>query len=416
MKNEGKLSKFIVFCHRNSIAAQWIDSSNKIDIKLVDFSSFENNTQSLQSIDGFVITYQSATKKIHLIESLLLNWSQEKILAIADEAHHLGISPDGEANPSWGNAFVSSTTSCSLKLGLTGTPFRSDNLIFCSAKSTIIKTEKNLFYEINPDLSVQSHELINSGDIRPLEFRFLDGLVEHIDSAQIPQFSKVSSESRDTWRARNLRQIVKLSDPSTIAINLLIRAQKQLDRVRSKDERAAGLVIAKDIDHAVSIAKFLREDGSRVDLVHSQDRDSCSRLSSFEQSQSDWLVSVDMCSEGFDAPRIRVIAYMSTVVTKSRFLQAITRAVRVNSHIASLEPIPRFPSYVFAPADPLLIDFAKGWSITPPYLIRRNYEDICPVSDRQICFKGPQLPLKAIGNTIGELISIRSAQLPSFLK
>ena len=67
----------------------------------------------------------------------------------------------------------------------------------------------------------------------------------------------------------------------------------------------------------------------------------------FDSGTSDWLVSVDMCSEGFDAPRLRVVAYLTTVVTKSRFLQAITRAVRMCAARSSLEQVPRDPSFIF---------------------------------------------------------------------
>ena len=42
----------------------------------------------------------------------------------------------------------------------------------------------------------------------------------------------------------------------------------------------------------------------------------------FKAGDSDWLVSIDMCAEGFDAPRLRVVAYLTTVVTRTRFVQA----------------------------------------------------------------------------------------------
>ena len=70
-----------------------------------------------------------------------------------------------------------------------------------------------------------------------------------------------------------------------------------------------------------------------------------------------------MCAEGFDASRIRVVAYLTTVVTRSRFVQGITRAVRMCGERANLESIPREPSYVFAPADPLLMQYARSWSL-----------------------------------------------------
>ena len=107
-----------------------------------------------------------------------------------------------------------------------------------------------------------------------------------------------------------------------------------------------------------------------------------------------------MCSEGFDAPRIRLVAYMTTVVTKSRFLQGITRAVRMSTARASLESIPRQPSVVFAPADPLLMEYAKEWSRSKPYLISRFESNNSNEIDSKT-FNRPCLPMEAIHLRLG---------------
>ena len=115
--------------------------------------------------------------------------------------------------------------------------------------------------------------------------------------------------------------------------------------MRLQHPNAAGLVIARDIDHAQAITTLLEEDGHRVDLVHSQESGAAA-AEPVSQGSAQWLVSIDMCAEGFDAPRLRVIAYLTTVVTKSRFLQGITRAVRMTPELAAQEPTPRHPSFV----------------------------------------------------------------------
>ena len=208
--------------------------------------------------------------------------------------------------------------------------------------------------------------------MRPLEFRFQDGWVDHgrpQDGAPT-ETSPLSGEERESWRARNLRRAIRLGDASCIALRLLLNARKRLELVRPSHPEAGGLVIARDIAHARRITGLLEEQGDRVHLVHSQDPAAATRLAGFQAGEADWLVSIDMCAEGFDAPRLRVVAYLTTVVTRSRFVQAITRAVRIDGGRSSLEAIPRDPSYVFAPADPLLIRYARSWSISEPYLIR----------------------------------------------
>jgi superfamily II DNA or RNA helicase len=46
------------------------------------------------------------------------------------------------------------------------------------------------------------------------------------------------------------------------------------------------------------------EQGDQVLLVHvSQDPEAAGRLADFQNGCAHWLVSIDMASEGFDAPR-----------------------------------------------------------------------------------------------------------------
>ncbi|MDP4706957.1 MAG: helicase-related protein, partial [Cyanobium sp. MAG_237] len=190
-------------------------------------------------------------------------------------------------------------------------------------------------------------------------------------------------------------------------------ARQRLERVRAHHPEAGGLVIARDIAHARRITGLLEEEGDRVHLVHSQDPEASVRLAAFQAGEADWLVSIDMCAEGFDAPRLRVVAYLTTVVTRSRFVQAITRAVRMDGQRAAVETVPRQPSYVFAPADPLLMSYARSWSLSEPYLIKPKQVPAEPEAAGS--GRGGSLPLQAVEARIGAVISM-GPELPSFLQ
>ena len=167
-------------------------------------------------------------------------------LAIADEAHHLGVDPEAPESTAWGQTFLDLTGRCQLRMGLTGTPFRADNLAFCAARRLRVRQEGGALVEqICPDLTVEPRDLIAEGDVRPLEFRFQDGWVEHSREG-IPDrdVSPLSAETRESWRARNLRRAIQLNDSSSISQQLLLRAQRQLSKVRLQHPQAAGLVIA----------------------------------------------------------------------------------------------------------------------------------------------------------------------------
>ena len=397
-----------------SILSQWQSAASKLGLRL---ELWNGPGSASDEADGWLLSYQGAGRQQETLQAELSNWDQQMLLAIADEAHHLGVDPDEPEGPVWGRTFLDLSNHARLRLGLTGTPFRADNLAFCAARRVRVEEAGQLVEQIHPDLSVEPRELIEAGDVRPLEFRFQDGWVEH--SAQgMPdrEVSPLSAEQRESWRARNLRRAIRLSDSSSIAQLLLLRARNKLQSVRERHPRAGGLVIARDIEHARSITLLLEEEGDQVDLVHSQDPAASERLNGFQSGHADWLVSIDMCAEGFDASRLRVVAYLTTVVTRSRFVQGITRAVRMCAERAPLEAVPRDPSYVFAPADPLLMQYARSWSLSEPYRITApaNAEegDVHPLGD----WRGPSLPMEAVEDSAGAVIRMRTPQLPTFLQ
>jgi len=416
MRQQGKLKRCLVFCHRTSILNQWHTAAERLGLRLKSWN--ETSPSTIQNADGWLVTYQGAASQLEELQQTLGPWAGDRLLAIADEAHHLGVDPDEPDGPVWGRTFLELSSEAQLRLGLTGTPFRADNLAFCAARRIRMEEGGQLVEQISPDLCVEPRELIAAGDVRPLEFRFQDGWVEHSHAGTTHRdVSPLSEETRESWRARNLRRAIHLSDSGSIAQQLLIRARRKLEQVRDDHPEAGGLVIAKDIAHARSISALLREQGDRVDLVHSQDPEAAMRLAGFQTGLADWLVSIDMCAEGFDAPRLRVVAYLTTVVTRSRFVQGITRAVRVCSRRATVEAVPRAPSYVFAPADPLLMGYARSWSLSEPYRILPQRTQMDPdVSVPSGSFQGLSLPLEAVNDGAGAVIRLKTPELPAFLQ
>ncbi|MEB3265560.1 MAG: DEAD/DEAH box helicase family protein [Cyanobacteriota bacterium] len=408
LAREGRLERLIVFCHRQTIGAQWLAAAARLGVPLQEWGG-----ETLATGGHLLISYQAAARHLRRLTE---DPPKGPWLAVADEVHHLGFDPLEPEASAWGQAFTHLSAAARLRLGLSGTPFRADHLAFCAARRIRVHDGDGTQERIVPDLCVEPRRLIVAGDVRPLQFRFQDGWVEHgrQDEGGERESSPLSAETRESWRARNLRRAIRPGDAGGIALRLLLQARGRLQRLRQDHGRAAGLVIARDIDHARTLATLLRQEGDRVELVHSQDPEAALRLQGFETGSADWLVSIDMAAEGFDAPRIRVIAYLSTVVTRSRFLQAITRAVRLDGERAAVEPIPRHPSYVYAPADPLLIAHARTWSLSEPYLIRGPMAPVepgVPVGGSA----GSLPPLKAMADDAGAVIRMTGPQLPDFL-
>ena len=418
LHQEQRLDRFVVFCHRTSIARQWQRSAERLHLQLMEWDPElgDGGLSTDGSWHGLLLSYQGAGRHRQRLEQALGKAELGRWMAVADEVHHLGIDPEEPEAAAWGHAFSRLSQGAQLRLGLTGTPFRADNLAFCAARRVKVREGDQIIEQIAPDLCVEPRQLIAAGDVRPLEFRFQDGWVEH-GRRQEPgdtETSPLSAESRESWRSRNLRRAIRLGDTSSIALRLLLNARRRLALVRAMHPEAGGLVIARDIAHARQITALLQEEGDRVQLVHSQDPEAPERLAAFQAGEGDWLVSIDMCAEGFDAPRLRVVAYLTTVVTRSRFVQAITRAVRIDGSRSSCEAIPREPSYVFAPADPLLIRYARSWSLSEPYLVRAKGTTSDPAGG---CARGSStLPLEAINEQLGAVIRLGGPDLPGFLR
>ncbi len=424
LQQEKRLDRFVIFCHRSAIASQWRSTAARLGLEILDWDSGQSPEDPHPS-SGLLVSYQAAARHRQLLQHTFERWGPHPWLAIADEVHHLGLDPEEPEAAAWGHAFAGLTQAAALRLGLTGTPFRADQLAFCAARRVTVREGDQIVERIAPDLCVEPRQLIAAGDVRPLEFRFQDGWVDHArldpDNTAPPpgssgdvERSPLSAESRESWRARNLRRAIKLGDPSSIALRVLLNARRRLELVRQSDAGAGGLVIARDIAHARRIGALLQEEGDQVHLVHSLDPESGQRLSQFQRGEADWLVSIDMCAEGFDAPRLRVVAYLTTVVTRSRFVQAITRAVRLDNDKAAGEPIPRHPSYVFAPADPLLISYARTWALSEPYLLRPP-APVAPLNEPGGGAGSVLLPLSAIDDQAGEVIAMGGPMLPAFL-
>jgi superfamily II DNA or RNA helicase len=416
LQQEGRLLRFVVFAHRSSIARQWLTAAPRLGLTLADWDSGEG-AGAPAATDGLLISYQAASRHCERLDTVLRDWlRQGPWLAIADEVHHLGLDPEEPGSAVWGQAFTALTRSARVRLGLTGTPFRADNLAFCAARRLQVEERGVISERIVPDLCVEPRRLILAGDVRPLEFRFQDGWVEHGTAEENGdrEVSPLSAEERESWRSRNLRRAIRPGDGSGIALRLLVQARLRLEKVRGEHPGAGGMVIARDIAHARRLAALLREEGDRVHLAHSQDPAAAEHLAAFRAGEADWLVSVDMCAEGFDAPRLRVVVYLTTVVTRSRFVQAITRAVRMDGERSGREPIPRHPSYVYAPADPLLIQYARSWSLSEPYHLRpREAGDGDAASAG--AGAGPRPPLQALADSAGAVMALGGPELPAFL-
>lgn len=289
-------------------------------------------------VHGFSLTYQTLATRAAVIEALC---QTNKVLFIGDEIHHAGLSR------SWGDATRQAAGSAVFRLGLSGTPFRSDDtqIAFLNYEGDTGIPEYNFFYG----------EALSLGYVAPVQFTFRNALVSFIDprAGDEPVTLEIK-ENHDESEAIKLRAALAIESGYSQA--LLTQANQTLEKVRNTDRNAAGLVIASSIDHANELARFIRTElGEPCEIVHSQE-DTRGRIASFRTGTDSWIISVGMISEGVDIPRLRVLVYLSPITTRLFFHQAIGRVVRLNdkeiSHILQ-------PGFIFLPPLGAFVELAE---------------------------------------------------------
>lgn len=120
MRDQGRLTHFVVFCHRTSILNQWKGAAKRLGLRLEEWPCA---SQQSDGADGLLVTYQGAGRQLEALRARLGEWGASACMAIADEAHHLGVDPDEPDATAWGQTFLELTNTVRLRLGLTGTPF-----------------------------------------------------------------------------------------------------------------------------------------------------------------------------------------------------------------------------------------------------------------------------------------------------
>ncbi len=328
---------------------QWADAALRFGIAL---DSSYRNSQGRASADfaGVAVTYAqvAAHPALHRQRT-----EGRRTLVVFDEIHHAGDAL------SWGDAVREAFEPARRRLGLTGTPFRSD-----------ANPIPFITYEELPDGSKRSASdyvygyspALQDGVVRPVIFLAYSGemswrtragdqitatLGTPMTKDQIAQAWRTALDPAGEWVAR-----------------VLEAADKRLTEVRRGVPDAGGLVIAGDHEDARAYAALLRRiTGKRPVVVLSDDPAASRKISAFDGSEDRWMVAVRMVSEGVDIPRLAVGVYATSVSTPLFFAQAVGRFVRARRRGETAS--------VFLPSVPILLGHAAELEAERDHVLAR---------------------------------------------
>jgi len=284
-------------------------------------------------------TWHSVSRLLDIFQGVCRN---SKTLIICDEHHHAAVSA------AWGTGANGAFKDAKYVLVLTGTPMRSDgdNLTWFAY------TEKGRIE--HPDdgtFTLTYGEAVELGYCRPITFNRHfgqynvdcgDGEIINVVSGKeeidlpkslkkIPALQNTLQFYRLACRPKYKEDGVTLDteDTSTYQASMLKEGIAKLDEIKCRMPKAGGLVIAPNIKVAEYMAGLLKTlTGETPVLVHNDSPNSETKIDSFRNSNKNWIVSVEMISEGVDIKRLRVLVFLPRAKTELFFRQAMGRIVR----------------------------------------------------------------------------------------
>ena len=332
---------------------QWAEAAHRLGISM---DSGYRNAQGRVSADftAVAVTYAQVAAHPALHRQRTEN---RRTLVIFDEIHHAGDAL------SWGEAVRESFEPARRRLGLTGTPFRSDAnpipfVTYVEEPEGARRSTSDYVYGYGPALG--------DGIVRPVIFLAYSGemrwrtragdeiaatLGAPMTSEQLAQAWRTALDPQGEWVAR----VIEVAD-------------RRLTEVRRGMPDAAGLVIAGDHADARAYAALLRRvTGARPVIVLSDDPSASRKIAAFASSDDRWMVAVRMVSEGVDIPRLAVGVFATSVSTALFFAQAVGRFVRARRRGETAS--------VFLPSVPVLLGYAAELEAERDHVLRRPDDD-----------------------------------------
>ena len=311
------------------------------NIKKTLTQRFNANFDGLIGSIGGSYTYQS-TLSIDAKFWQLLN--KNRVLVIFDEIHHCAGSSIENAN-AWGEEILEHVEQqATYTLALSGTPWRSDNLPIVLAKyfseDNILKCD--YMYGLGeairdkvcrkPKIVLVDNEKISAVD-KSNETKEFNSFKELLSEGVIPYQSIITNKEVMTY--------------------ILKKGCHKLAYLRKENPRAAGLVVASNIQHAKDIVHLLQNEFNQSAIVVTYQQDKSQQIiEDFRHSDHQWIVSVSMISEGTDIPRLQVCCHLSRVKTELYFRQVLGRVLRIND-------AQNQEAWLYTFAEPKLIEFAN---------------------------------------------------------
>ncbi len=347
------IERVTVVAPTEHLKTQWAVAAAKAGIPIdPTFSGSAGRTS--RDFVGVAVTYAGVAANPL---AMRMRTERFRTLVILDEIHHAGDAL------SWGEAVREAFEPARHRLGLTGTPFRSDvnPIPFVTYAPDADGVPRSV-----ADYSYGYARALADHVVRPVLFLAYSGSMQWRTRAGDEVAARLGEPLTKDLTAQALR--TALDPQGSWVPSVLQAADRRLTEVRRHVPDAGGLVIAGDQDSARAYARVLAElTGTKPVLVLSDEKASSKRIERFSDSDDRWMVAVRMVSEGVDVPRLAVGVYATTTTTPLFFAQAVGRFVRARRRGETAS--------VFLPSTGHLLGLASAMEVERDHVLGRPVTD-----------------------------------------
>lgn len=266
---------------------------------------------------GGAYTYQAM---MHLGDDFWLLLKHYRVLVVFDEIHHCSGFELDTAN-AWGETILLQIRDkAKFSLAMTGTPWRSDDAPIVMARY------------LDPDARLHCDYVYGlrnavTDDVcrKPV--------VTLIDASSVKVAGETFKSLAKALSLSDLEYSAVLHEPNAMTYALELGVN-QLNLCRKSMPNAGGLIVASSIAHAKQLKQILcNQLNQSAVIVTYKEHEPQRVINSFKVTNTQWIVSVGMVSEGTDIPRLQVCCHLSTVRTELYFRQILGRVLRKISGI-----------------------------------------------------------------------------------
>jgi len=357
MREAGRDPLIIVAAPFRSIKKGWQKWLKKSGISR---TTTNNNRAADQSLEGIICTFASLGEILRMVS----DWDRAVILVL-DEFHHL--EEEGKWTEPLREVRVGDGDLIVRAILLSGTPWHETGSL-----PTSLVAYDEMGYVKHDDIYTYG-DAVNEDDgernVVPIEFRFIDGVAEQ------EVLNKETGEVVDI-RYLDTQSGMKKDDPLTPFVDfgahtihqydavteLIDRAVQRLDQVRAVDgtEYAGGIFITMFSEQAEAVKHYLRKVHKKnAVVVKSDDPKAHDAIETFSESHDqEWIIAINMISEGVDVPRLKVLGDLTNKKTLMHVIQRwgrVLRRVRKPDNSFATNP----SAYVYAINHPFLREVAQ---------------------------------------------------------